>query len=49
MDSLIWNEIPTVPGNLGGLTFVGLMIYGTHAHISRISTRARLNFSEFKG
>ncbi|MFZ3453782.1 formate/nitrite transporter family protein [Arthrobacter sp. 7Tela_A1] len=32
MDYLIWNEIPTVLGNLvGGLTFVGLMIYGTHA------------------
>ncbi|WAP50564.1 formate/nitrite transporter family protein [Arthrobacter sp. ATA002] len=32
MDYLIWNEIPTVVGNLvGGLTFVGFMIYGTHA------------------
>ena len=32
MDYLIWNEIPTVLGNLvGGLIFVGLMIYGTHA------------------
>lgn len=32
MDYLIWNEIPTVLGNLvGGLTFVGLMIYRTHA------------------
>ncbi|GAA1743577.1 formate/nitrite transporter family protein [Microbacterium paludicola] len=31
MDYLIWNEIPTVLGNLvGGLTFVGLMIYATH-------------------
>ncbi|AWB87488.1 formate/nitrite transporter family protein [Mycetocola zhujimingii] len=30
-DYLIWNEIPTVLGNLvGGLTFVGLMIYTTH-------------------
>jgi len=31
-DYLIWNEIPTVLGNLvGGLTFVGLTIYVTHA------------------
>jgi len=32
MDYLIWNEIPTVIGNLvGGLTFVGLTLYSTHA------------------
>ncbi|MBO3663580.1 formate/nitrite transporter family protein [Microbacterium stercoris] len=31
VDYLVWNEIPTVVGNLvGGLTFVGLMIYATH-------------------
>ncbi len=31
-DYLVWNEIPTVIGNLvGGLTFVGLTIYVTHA------------------
>lgn len=31
-DYLVWNEIPTVVGNLvGGLTFVGLVIYATHA------------------
>ena len=30
-DYLVWNEIPTVIGNLvGGLTFVGLMLYATH-------------------
>jgi formate/nitrite transporter FocA (FNT family) len=30
-DYLIWNKIPTVIGNLvGGLTFVGLVIYVTH-------------------
>ena len=30
-DYLVWNEIPTVLGNLvGGITFVGLMIYATH-------------------
>ena len=32
MDYMIWNEIPTVIGNLvGGLTFVGLTLYSTHA------------------
>ncbi|MCK0176881.1 formate/nitrite transporter family protein [Mycolicibacterium sp. F2034L] len=32
MDYLIWNEIPTVLGNLvGGLAFVGLTLYATHA------------------
>jgi len=31
-DYFLWNEIPTVLGNLiGGLTFVGLTIYATHA------------------
>ncbi|WP_221586017.1 formate/nitrite transporter family protein [Microbacterium sp. G2-8] len=31
VDYLVWNEIPTVLGNLvGGLTFVGLMIFATH-------------------
>jgi len=30
-DYFLWNEIPTVVGNLvGGLTFVGAMIYATH-------------------
>ncbi|WP_426120391.1 formate/nitrite transporter family protein [Kocuria sp. LHG3120] len=32
MDYLVWNEIPTVLGNLvGGLTFVGFTLYATHA------------------
>ena len=32
MDYLIWNEIPTVLGNLvGGLAFTGLTLYATHA------------------
>lgn len=32
MDYFIWNEIPTVLGNMvGGLTFVGLTLYSTHA------------------
>ena len=31
MDYLLWNEIPTVIGNLvGGLTFVGATLYSTH-------------------
>ncbi|SBV37297.1 Formate/nitrite transporter (fragment) [uncultured Stenotrophomonas sp.] len=31
-DYLLWNEIPTVLGNMvGGLSFVGLTIYCTHA------------------
>lgn len=31
VDYFLWNEIPTVVGNLvGGLTFVGAMIYSTH-------------------
>jgi formate/nitrite transporter len=31
-DYFIWNEIPTVVGNLvGGITFVGLTVYATHA------------------
>jgi len=28
---MLWNEIPTVLGNLvGGLTFVGATLYSTH-------------------
>jgi formate/nitrite transporter FocA (FNT family) len=31
LDYLLWNEIPTILGNIvGGLTFVGAMIYSTH-------------------
>ena len=30
-DYFIWNEIPTVLGNLvGGLSFTGLTLYATH-------------------
>ncbi|MFC7625454.1 formate/nitrite transporter family protein [Microlunatus sp. GCM10028923] len=36
IDYLLWNEIPTVLGNLvGGLAFVGLPIYLTHARTRR--------------
>ena len=32
MDYMIWNEIPTILGNIvGGLAFTGLMLYSTHA------------------
>jgi formate/nitrite transporter len=32
MDYLVWNEIPTIVGNLvGGLSFVGLTLYATHS------------------
>jgi formate/nitrite transporter FocA (FNT family) len=31
MDYIVWNEIPTVIGNLvGGLSFTGLTLYSTH-------------------
>ena len=39
-DYLIWNEIPTVVGNLvGGLAFTGLTLYATH--IKTAPKRAR--------
>jgi formate/nitrite transporter len=39
MDYLIWNEIPTVLGNLvGGFAFVGLALYATHS--ARATQRA---------
>lgn len=32
MDYIVWNEVPTVIGNLvGGLAFTGLTLYATHA------------------
>jgi hypothetical protein len=35
MDYLIWNELPTVLGNLvGGFVFVGLPLYYTHVRMS---------------
>ena len=36
LDYLIWNEIPTVLGNLvGGLAFTGLTLYSTHVRTGR--------------
>lgn len=47
-DYLIWNEIPTVIGNLiGGLTFVGLVLYITHAK-TRPDPRPELVESELR-
>jgi formate/nitrite transporter FocA (FNT family) len=45
MDYLIWNEIPTVVGNLvGGLSFTGLTLYATHVRTApkRSAASARL-------
>lgn len=45
-DYFLWNEIPTVAGNLvGGLTFVGAMIYSTHYKTSVKRSRATLGKS----
>ncbi|MFG3423302.1 formate/nitrite transporter family protein [Micromonospora sp. NPDC049460] len=39
-DYLVWNEIPTVVGNLvGGLVFVGLALYATHARTGATRNR----------
>jgi formate/nitrite transporter FocA (FNT family) len=40
MDYFMWNEIPTVIGNLvGGVTFVGLTLYATHARTGAARSR----------
>lgn len=40
VDYLVWNEIPTVLGNLvGGLAFVGLVIYATHGRTAQSRPR----------
>ncbi|MBS7668684.1 formate/nitrite transporter family protein [Croceicoccus gelatinilyticus] len=45
-DYLIWNEIPVVLGNLvGGLTFVGLMLYSTHYRTSKSRQPADLKIA----
>jgi formate/nitrite transporter len=42
-DYFLWNEIPTVLGNLvGGLTFTGMMLYATHYKTSKSRTPAEL-------
>ncbi len=41
MDYFVWNEIPTVLGNLvGGLAFTGLTLYSTHIRTARKPVRA---------
>ena len=41
MDYLLWNELPTVTGNLvGGLAFTGLTLYATHI---KTSPKRKLN------
>ena len=41
MDYMIWNELPTVLGNLvGGLAFTGLTLYATHV---RTAPKRRLH------
>jgi formate/nitrite transporter len=45
MDYFIWNEIPTLVGNIvGGIAFTGLMLYSTHARPGM--TRARVVVAE---
>jgi len=41
VDYLLWNEIPTVLGNLvGGLALVGIVIYVTHGRTRPSRSRA---------
>lgn len=48
-DYFIWNEIPTVVGNLvGGLAFVGLTLYATHARTGLERNRPAENPQDFK-
>ncbi|CAN7297092.1 formate/nitrite transporter family protein [Phenylobacterium sp. LjRoot219] len=48
MDYLIWNEIPTVLGNLvGGLAFVGLTLYSTHVRTG--ASRAKVGAAQIAG
>ena len=47
MDYLIWNEIPTVVGNLvGGLAFTGLVIYYTHGRTAAKRVPAALRTAD---
>jgi len=49
-DYLMYNEIPTVIGNLvGGLTFVGAMIYSTHYKTSPSRKAAALKNNDSAG
>lgn len=47
MDYLVWNEIPTVIGNLiGGVTFVGLTLYSTHIRTGAKRNAASVSAAE---
>jgi formate/nitrite transporter len=55
MDYMIWNEIPTLTGNIvGGIAFTGLMLYSTHArpgpgrvpHLSREARASSVGVAE---
>jgi formate/nitrite transporter FocA (FNT family) len=42
MDYMIWNEIPTVLGNLiGGIAFTGLTLYATHLRTAPARTLSK--------
>jgi formate/nitrite transporter len=43
MDYMIWNEIPTLTGNIvGGIAFTGLMLYSTHIRTGQTRSSARV-------
>jgi len=49
MDYIVWNEVPTVLGNLvGGITFTGLTLYTTHARTAPKRTRKIQSPREFQ-
>lgn len=49
MDYFIWNEIPTVLGNLvGGLAFTGLTLYSTHVRTAPARGGARVSPGAYK-
>lgn len=45
-DYIIWNELPTVVGNLvGGLAFTGLTLYATHVKTAAKRETARVKLA----
>jgi formate/nitrite transporter len=47
MDYLIWNEIPTLTGNIvGGIAFTGLMLYATHGRPAAVRAPASVAVAE---
>jgi hypothetical protein len=46
-DYIVWNELPTVLGNLvGGITFTGLTLYSTHLKTAPKRTLAEAAIDE---